>query len=239
MDGFTYTNIFDTKGIEYIIVIFFLLLLIPFWLNVNKKSEVVQRFQRNVRVLTARILRIPQGLFFSRNHAWVYLEKTGQAKIGLDDFLVNVLGNISIQTVKAPGDLVKKGEVIALIQQQEKQLSLYAPVTGEIQEINAVVMKDSSMLADDPYNEGWLFSVTPKNWKAETSGFFLAAECTQWIADEIKRLKDFLSVTLTARPETGMAVVFQEGGELMADPLAGLDADTWSRFQHEFLDKVM
>ena len=239
MDGFTYTNIFDTKGIEYIIVIFFLLLLVPFWLTVNRKSEVVQRFQRNVRVLTARILRIPQGLFFSRNHAWVYLEKTGQAKIGLDDFLVNVLGSINIQTVKAPGDVVKKGEVIALIQQQEKQLRLYAPVTGEIQEINTAIMEDSSKLADDPYNDGWLFSLTPKNWQAETSGFLLAAECTQWIGDEIKRLKDFLSVALTARSETEPAMVFQEGGELMADPLAGLDTDTWSRFQQEFLDQVM
>ncbi len=39
MDGFTYINIFETKGIEYLAIIAFLVMLIPFWLLLNRKSK--------------------------------------------------------------------------------------------------------------------------------------------------------------------------------------------------------
>jgi len=39
MDGFFYNNIFETKGIEYLIIITFLVLIIPFWLKINKKAS--------------------------------------------------------------------------------------------------------------------------------------------------------------------------------------------------------
>ena len=39
MDGFSYTDIFATKGIEYLVVITFLLLLIPFWMILSKESK--------------------------------------------------------------------------------------------------------------------------------------------------------------------------------------------------------
>ena len=44
MDGFSYYNIFDTKGIEYLVVIAFLLLLIPFWLALNKQVKIKTEF---------------------------------------------------------------------------------------------------------------------------------------------------------------------------------------------------
>ena len=87
MDAFTYKDIFETKGIEYIIIIAFLLLLIPFWILLNKSPKIKAEIQKAWDVLTANILRIPQGLFFSRNHTWAFMEKSGLAKVGLDDFL--------------------------------------------------------------------------------------------------------------------------------------------------------
>ena len=37
MDGFSYINIFDTKGIEYLVIIAFLVMIIPFWIIINKE----------------------------------------------------------------------------------------------------------------------------------------------------------------------------------------------------------
>ena len=236
MEPYTYSNLFDTKGIEYIIIIFFLLLLIPFWIIVNRKSSVVKQIQEAVGALTAGILRIPQGLFYSKNHTWLYLEKTGQAKVGIDDFLFRVLGNVKVHLLKSPGEKVRKGDDVAIIEQDGKQLILHSPVSGEIMEVGSALGENSGIFPSDPYNEGWLFSIKPANWKRETLGFYFAEEATRWIGNELQRMKDFLSVALAKQAGESSAVVFQEGGEIQMNPLSGLEPEIWEEFQHEFLD---
>ena len=76
MDGFTYYNIFDTKGIEYLFIIAFLILLVPFWIIINKDQQVTKRIQHTIGVLTANILRIPRGLFYNKNNNASYLNLT-------------------------------------------------------------------------------------------------------------------------------------------------------------------
>ena len=236
MEGFIYSNLFDTKGIEYIVVIIFLLLLIPFWVIVNRKSEVVQHIQQGIRVLTTNFLRIPKGLFFSPNHTWLYLEKSGQAKIGLDDFLQNVLGEIAIHSLKSTGETVKKGEVLAIIEQGGKQLRVHSPLSGEIVAAN-ILPGESDGPAAKELEDGWLYSIVPASWQKETSGFLLGAEATNWFTDEITRLKDFLNINLARQAGVLTVLAFQEGGELEPNPLAKLDAGIWDEFQNEFMDE--
>ena len=236
MEAFTYSNLFDTKGIEYIIIIFFLLLVIPFWVIMNRRVSVIKQVQQTVGALTASILRIPQGLFYSQNHAWLYLEKSGQAKIGIDDFLFRVLGNVKIVPKILPGEKIRKGDIIALIEQDGKQLQLNSPVSGEMLEFNSAITENNGMLPSDIYNEGWILTLHPSNWKRDTLGFYLAEEATKWIKNELQRMKDFLSVALSKHANTQPMVIFQEGGELQMNPLSGMEPEIWKDFQKEFLD---
>ncbi|MEZ5105285.1 MAG: glycine cleavage system protein H [Draconibacterium sp.] len=236
MEGFTYTNIFDTKGIEYIIIIFFFLILIPFWMIMNK-SQVKKQIQVIVKALTAGALRIPKGLFYSKNHTWAFIEKSGNAKIGIDDFLLHIVGAIQLNMVKKEGDKISKGEVLAEIEQHGKRLQLFAPVSGIIVSANSMLEENAEIMKADPYGKGWMYAVQPSNWKAETSGFYFAEEAVKWIGSELQRFKDFLNVTLSKNNETSM-LVYQEGGELQMNPLEGLKAEIWDDFQKEFLDKT-
>ncbi|WP_340110871.1 glycine cleavage system protein H [Maribellus mangrovi] len=236
MEAYTYSNIFDTKGIEYIVIIFFLLLLIPFWIIVNRKSETVQQMKQAIKTLTATVLNIPRGLFYSPNHAWLYLEKNGQVRIGIDDFLVKVLGEIEVKLLKNEGEKIKKGDVIAVVEQNGKQLKLHSPVSGQIAGINADILEDAATLLADPYGKGWMFTVEPDNWKAETVGFLMGNEVKPWVDRELRRLKDFLNVSFSRHTDPSMAVVFQEGGELQMNPLTELDAEVWDDFQNEFME---
>ncbi len=72
MEGFTYSNLFDTKGIEYLVVIAFLLLLIPFWLILNRQGRMVSRIRNVAGVLSATLMKIPQGIFYNKNHTWTF-----------------------------------------------------------------------------------------------------------------------------------------------------------------------
>ena len=237
MEGFSYTNIFDTKGIEYIIIIFFFLILIPFWIVVNKTDQVKKQIKSAVHALTLSLLRIPKGLFYSKNHTWAYLEKSGNAKIGIDDFLIHLVGEFKLNLVRIEGEMIKKGEILAEIDQAGKRLKLHAPVSGMIISSNLKVGEDAGILKSDPYGGGWLYSVQPTNWKVETSGFYLADEAVKWISGELQRFKDFINVSLSKNSESSV-LVFQEGGELQENPLEGMNSEIWSDFQNEFLDQI-
>jgi len=235
MDGFTYHNIFETKGIEYIIVISFLIILIPFWIMLNKKSKVALKIQQAFDVLTAGILRIPQGLFYSRSHTWSYLEKSGNAKIGLDDFLMQVVGDVKISHLKSPGDKLRKGEVVAEVEQNGKKLKITSPISGEIVKFNNIIEESPGIINQDPYDDGWIYKVKPSAWVSETKSYFMAEEAVNWFNKELERFKDFLSVTIGKYTTEPSMVALQEGGELRSKVLSGLDKDIWADFEEAFL----
>jgi glycine cleavage system H protein len=237
MNEFIYTNIFDTKGIEYIIILSFLSLLVPVWIFISRPVKVKEQIIKAVNVLTAGVLQIPQGLFYSKNHTWTYLEKSGNAKIGIDDFLLHVVGNIKMNLLKTEGDKVEKGDILAEIEQDGKLLKLTSPVSGEIVNINSVVAENSGIVTSDPYGNGWLYSVKPTNWKADITGFFFADEAISWIGNEIQRFKDFLNAELSKNQEAAPILILQEGGELRMYPMEGLDPEIWNEFQANFLNQ--
>jgi len=236
MDGFSYNNIFDTKGIEYLVIIAFLLLLIPFWLALNRQVQIKSQIQRALGVLSASILKIPQGIFYSKNHTWAYLEKSGTAKVGLDDLLLHITGEVSIRQLKNPGESIKKGDLMARIDQHGKSLSIFSPISGEVLNSNPVLKENYELLNTDPYGEGWLLNIKPANWVNEIPACYLAEEATDWFKKELERYKDFLSVNLGKyAPETSLATL-QDGGELIGNSLSDLPNEFWQDFQKEFLN---
>lgn len=235
MDGFTYTDIFETKGIEYLIIIAFLIILVPFWIIINKQSVVANRIQKALNVLTAKILRIPQGLFYSNNHTWAFMEKSGNAKVGLDDFLVKIIGDVNVCQLKSPGEKLRKGEILAEIDQNGKRLRILSPISGEIIITNSIISESPGLIQEDPYGKGWIYAIKPTNWLTEINSFYLAEEATIWLTREIDRFKDFLAVSLGKNSSEPALIAFQEGGELRQNILSELDEKIWEEFQDAFL----
>lgn len=236
MDGFTYNNIFDTKGIEYLVIIAFLLLLIPFWLALNRKVTIKEQIRKALGVLSASILNVPQGIFYSKNHTWAYLEKSGTAKVGLDDLLLHITGEVKIRQLKDPGESIKKGEILAEIDQNGRSLSIFSPISGKVVGSNPILGVNPDLLNEDPYGKGWLFDIKPTNWIAEIPAFYMAEEATEWFKKELERYKDFLAIKISKySPETSFATL-QDGGELVDNSLSELPTEMWQDFQKEFLN---
>jgi len=234
MDGFTYTNIFDTKGIEYLIIISFLLLIIPFWIYLNKPLK----FKKALGILSEKLFRIPQGLFYSKNHTWTHLEKSGYARLGLDDLLMHITGEVELSNLKNPGERVEKGELIAELKQNGKLLKIVSPLSGEIQMLNSSLKDKPEILNEDPYGKGWVYTIKPDKWVAETNSYLLAEDALEWAKSELTRFKDFAAMSVKQlSPESSM-VILQEGGELSDNPLFGMPEEIWRNFQKEFLDKI-
>ena len=138
MDGFSYTNIFETKGIEYLAILAFFAILIPFWIVLNKQVKISKQIQKIIGILSANILKIPQGLFFSKNHTWTHLERSGSASVGLDDLLLHITGTVKFNQLKNPGDMIRKGDLLTEIDQKGKILRIFSPISGKILAVNAL-----------------------------------------------------------------------------------------------------
>jgi len=236
MDGFSYNNIFETKGIEYLIIIAFLLLIIPFWILINRRDAIGATIKKTIGILSSAVLKIPMGIYYSKNHTWTYMEKSGSAKVGLDDLLLHITGEVKVNHLKSSGDAVMRGDVIAEILQKDKHLRVLSPISGEILTINSALNDNPGLLNDDPYGNGWVCSIKPTSWIAETSNCYIAEDAVAWSKRELGRLKDFLGeVAFRQSPETAM-VILQDGGELCDKPLSELPEEVWQKFEKSFLD---
>jgi glycine cleavage system H protein len=236
MEGFSYHDIFATKGLEYLIIIAFLALLIPFWIVLNKQVKVTRQIQKTLGILSASILRIPQGLFFSRNHTWMYMEKSGAAAVGLDDLLLHITGEVKFSNLKNPGEMISKGDLLTEIDHDGKQLQVLSPVTGKILDTNFMLAERPGLMNEDPYGKGWIYKVKPTNWIAEAKSCYFAEEATNWSEKELVRFKDFLAATMKNYSPDASMVILQDGGELCDHSLSALPNEIWKDFQKEFLN---
>jgi glycine cleavage system H protein len=239
MDGFTYINIFETKGIEYLAIIAFLILLIPFWLLLNKKGGINNQIRKASGNLSSNILRIPHGLFFSKNHTWTYLEKSGAARVGLDDLLLHITGEVRLRYYRNPDEMIDKGDLLVEIEQKGKILRIFSPISGKIVHTNHFLIENPGILNEDPYGSGWISKIKPTKWIEETRSYFLAEEAIKWSTQEMERFKDFLTLSMGKySPEPAM-IMLQDGGELSSSALSAMPGEIWEDFQEDFLNHTL
>jgi glycine cleavage system H protein len=237
MDGFKYNNIFETKGIEYLVTVIFFAILIPFWIILNRQVKIKKEIQKSLGILTANKLKVPQGLFFSRLHTWTHLEKSGVAKVGLDDLLLHITGEVKFNHLIESGTKVRKGDLLAVIDHKGKLLKIYSPISGEVMESNSILTTSPELLNEDPYVKGWIFKVKPSSWVADTFSYYLAEDATTWSMQELDRFKDFLAESIGKYSPMPSNVILQDGGELVDQPLSELPDEIWQDFQEDFLSK--
>ena len=237
MEEFTRVDIYDTKGIEYLFVIGYLLILIIFWNIMKNPKAVITRIQNAISTLSATILRIPQGIFFNKHHVWTHLSESGTAKVGLDDFLQHITGKVKFTNIKDPGETIRKGDLLTEMYQNGKRLKVYSPISGEILDANSVLQENPEILNEDPYDKGWIYKIKPSNWIKETNSYLLADAASDWSYLEFVRFKDFLARgpmrTLSTEPSM---IMLQDGGEVRENVLSDLPNEVWENFQEEFLD---
>jgi glycine cleavage system H protein len=232
MEQFVYSDIFDTKGIEYIVVIFFFMLLIPFWRLLNRPVKLKKTIGNALEAINLQTLKIPQGLFFNRNHTWSHMAKSGAASVGMDDLLLHLTGGVELNYLKERKDRVKRGEPIARISREGKELVITSPISGEVEGVHHSLEDNAEALMQDPYSS-WLYRIRPEKWKEETGDAMLADEASEWTARELERFKDYLAESMAGSSEDGL--VLQAGGELGGHPLSELDPEAWKGFQEKFL----
>jgi glycine cleavage system H lipoate-binding protein len=200
------------------------------------KKAVLKAVPQLIKTLNEQTFEIPNGLYFDKSHTWIFMEKDGQVKIGIDDFIPKVTGRFTRVIMKNPGDTVKRKEPVVQLIQHGKQISIYSPVSGVITDINEDLVTSPETINESPYENGWIYQVEPSNWLRETEFFKLGLQYRDWIKSELTRLKDFVACSHNLQLVPNATVAYQEGGEISAQPLKEMSPELWEDFQTYFID---
>lgn len=180
-------------------------------------------------------LAVPGGLFLGRGHTWVEVVRNGMARIGGDSFLTQLMGRIDRVELPEPGRSVRKGEALFSLYSGARKAVIPAPVDGVIRSVNSELQLRPQTLQEEPYNDGWVCEVEPRDLSAGMSLMRVGRAAQTWIREELDRFREFLNVQAHGQMAPGM--VLPDGGDLQAGVLESVDDATWQAFQREFLSE--
>ncbi|MGY4707752.1 glycine cleavage system protein GcvH [Candidatus Bipolaricaulota sp. J31] len=101
---------------------------------------------------------VPQDLLYTESHEWVKVEN-GTVRVGITDYAQKKLGDVVYVELPDVGKKVKRGDVIVTVESVKAAESVYAPVTGEVAEVNRELISSPGIINQDPYGKGWLIAI--------------------------------------------------------------------------------
>jgi glycine cleavage system H protein len=100
-------------------------------------------------------LNIPEDLQYAKSHEWVRIEGD-TATIGITDHAQDELGDVVFVELPEEGDTFDAGESFGTVESVKAVSDLYAPVGGEVVEVNSALEDAPENINEDPYGEGWI-----------------------------------------------------------------------------------
>lgn len=108
-------------------------------------------------------MNLPDELLYTKEHEWVRDHGDGTATIGITDFAQSELGDIVFVELEETGFSFDKDDVFGTVEAVKTVSELFAPVDGEIIEINPLLEEDPELVNSDPYGDGWLIKISINN----------------------------------------------------------------------------
>ena len=109
----------------------------------------------------------PQDLRYTTDHEWLKAQGSNW-RVGITQFAVDQLGDITLVDLPKEGDLVTKGQRFGTIESVKSVSDLYAPVSGKVTAVNASLKDAPEQVNNEPYGAGWMIELEPTE-KSELS----------------------------------------------------------------------
>ena len=103
-------------------------------------------------------MAIPQELFYAKTHEWVSLSE-GVATVGITDFAQSQLSDLTFVELPDLGTEFEAGDEAAVVESVKAAADVYAPVAGEVVEVNSELEDAPELINQDAFGAGWLFKL--------------------------------------------------------------------------------
>ncbi len=97
--------------------------------------------------------------YFTDEHEWIDVED-GIATVGITEYAQGQLGDIVFVELPETGALIEQGKDAAVVESVKAASDVYAPITGEITEVNPALEDDPALVNSSPEDDGWFFKMT-------------------------------------------------------------------------------
>jgi glycine cleavage system H lipoate-binding protein len=136
-----------------------------------------------------QVVNVPGGVFISKEHTWVNVEITGEARIGLDDMVQKLLGAVDDIRFPEKGAVVSKGDPLFTIKGGDQSLTFASPLSGKISKVHHDLAYHLDLMQLRPFQMGWICSIQPSNLSPELDVLKIGADCVDWYKQEIEGLR--------------------------------------------------
>jgi glycine cleavage system H protein len=105
---------------------------------------------------------LPQNLRYTKDHEWARRNKDGSITVGITAHAVEQLGDITAVSLPELNEELDAGERFGDIDSVKAVSDLYAPLAGEVVEINEKLDDEPEIINEDPYEGGWMIRLRPQ-----------------------------------------------------------------------------
>lgn len=98
---------------------------------------------------------IPEDLLYAKTHEWVMVEGD-VATVGITQFAQEQLGDLTFVELPEVGDTFEAGAEMGSVESVKAASEIYAPVSGEVIEVNAELEDAPEKVNEEPYGAGWM-----------------------------------------------------------------------------------
>jgi glycine cleavage system H protein len=124
----------------------------------------------------------PEDLRYTKEHEWARIQGN-VARIGITQFAVDQLGDVTQLEFPREGESVKKDEVFGTVESVKAVSDLFAPVSGKVVKVNTPLHDTPEAVNQDPYDEGWLIEIEMDE-PAQADALMSVADYRAFVAEQ-------------------------------------------------------
>ena len=112
---------------------------------------------------------IPEGIFYTKEHEWLRLENNDEVIIGITDHAQAALTDIVYIELPESGEKCENMDEFAIVESVKSASPIFAPLAGEIIEVNTILSETPELINESPYERGWIVKmrlINPEDTKS-------------------------------------------------------------------------
>ena len=227
MEGFSFVDIYATKGIEYLIVIGFLATFVFFCRYLALRTE--EPGSKKEPVDFVEWFRVPGDFHFHQGHGWVKTGEDNVARLGIDDFAQKLVGKVDAISLPPVGTRLFQGEEGWILTADSRFIPMLSPIDGEVMAVNEEAVRSPEIVNEDPFGKGWLLTVRPERLAANRTNLLSGRLARRWMEEALHGLRLAMGGTLGPLYQDGGSTlpVHQDGGSPVAGIARALYGEDW------------
>ncbi len=125
----------------------------------------------------------PSNLLYAATHEWVSSDGD-QITVGISDYAQHALGDVVFVELPEVGRTLEQGEAFGAVESVKAASDVYAPVGGEVIEVNQALEDAPETVNSDPYAAGWMIKLRARDFEGERGALMDAAAYEKHAAEE-------------------------------------------------------